>query len=297
MAERNLSVPLSTSQLRLAADAAIDLHLHTTYSDGTWTPEALLDYLVQERFALVAITDHDRADTAAVLQPLAAAKGLPVLVGVEMSTQWQGEMTDLLCYGFEPGDSPLNALAQDLARRQSANTQAVYERLLQAGHRLPPPAEGLSALLEKPSAQQPHALVAFLESLGVGDEAGALSAGAIAVEAGCMFALTDLAVVVEAAHQSGAVCLIAHPGRGDGFANYDGPQLDVLRQTVPIDGLEAYHPVHTPQQTALYLAYAQQHNLLISSGSDSHGSAKRPLRYPAELSRRLLERVGIQVEP
>ena len=58
----------------LAPDTAIDLQMHTTYSDGTWTPEQLIEYLMSERFGLVAITDHDRVDTVASLQHLAAEK-------------------------------------------------------------------------------------------------------------------------------------------------------------------------------------------------------------------------------
>jgi hypothetical protein len=53
-----------TAGLTLAANAAIDLQLHTTYSDGDWTDEQLLDYLISERFSLAAVTDHDRVDTA-----------------------------------------------------------------------------------------------------------------------------------------------------------------------------------------------------------------------------------------
>jgi 3',5'-nucleoside bisphosphate phosphatase len=88
---------LSTSGLSLAADAAIDLQRHTIYSDGRWIPEQLLDHLVQEEFGLVAIADHDRVDTAVALQQLAQDKHLPVLVAVEMTASWRGEMTDLLC--------------------------------------------------------------------------------------------------------------------------------------------------------------------------------------------------------
>ena len=77
---------LSTNDLRLSAGAAIDLHLHTTYSDGEWKPDQLLDYLVQEQFGLAAITDHDRPDTVLALQQLAQEKHQPLLIGVEMST-------------------------------------------------------------------------------------------------------------------------------------------------------------------------------------------------------------------
>src|SRR2546430_15513188 len=91
-------VEASTRHLVLAPDAVIDLQLHTTFSDGTWTPEQLIDYLLREQFGLVAITDHDRVDTAAMLQLLAAEKQLPLLAAVEMSTSWNGELTDVLCF-------------------------------------------------------------------------------------------------------------------------------------------------------------------------------------------------------
>lgn len=302
----HISMNSSTTNLVLASDAVIDLHLHTTYSDGIWMPDQLLDYLVQEQFGLAAITDHDRADTAVALQELALDKHQPVLVAVEMTTLWQNEMsgqdemsglpnmTDLLCYGFDPGPNALNDLAEDLLRRQCENTREVYENLQREGYTFSQGPAELTALLEQPSPQQPHALAALVKRHGYGT--GQLSAGRIVLEAGCKFALNDLAAVVDAAHQSGAVCLIAHPGSKDGFVTYDVRMLDKLRQKIPIDGLEVYHPLHTPVQTAMYLEYAQRHHLLISAGSDSHSPDKPPIKYRAELSRSLLERVGIQIE-
>jgi predicted metal-dependent phosphoesterase TrpH len=296
----------STTNLVLASDAAIDLHLHTTFSDGKWTPEGLLDYLVQEQFGLAAITDHDRADTVTALQQLALDKHLPLLVGVEMTTLWQRDemtkdemsglpdMTDLLCFGFDPGPSSLNDIAQDLVRRQRENTREVYENLQRKGYTFSEDPGELAGLLEQPSPQQPFALADLLTKHGYG--VGQPSAGRIILEAGCTFATNDLAAVVEAAHQSGAVCLIAHPGHTDGFVTYDVQKLDKLRQEIPIDGLEVYQPKHTPAQTAMYLEYAQQHHLLISSGSDSHKPDKPPIKYRADLSRNLLERVGIQIK-
>lgn len=278
--------------LMLAPDAAIDLQLHTVFSDGTWTPEQLIDYLVREQFGLAAITDHDRVDTATMLQQLAAEKQFPLLVAVEMSTSWRGEATDVLCYGFDPEKNELQELAQDVARRQRENTREVCENLRKTGISFPD-AHELDALLAKPSAQQPHALVALLKELGYGT--GEPSAGRLITDAGFSWATNDIAAVVDAAHRSGAVCLIAHPGRGDGFTCYDARLLDELREQVPIDGLEVYYPAHTPAQIALYREYAKTHHLLTSAGSDSHGPEKKPIKYRAELSRDLLERLGIQI--
>ena len=299
---------LSTTNLVLTPDAAIDLHLHTTYSDGIWTPKQLLDHLVHEQFGLAAISDHDRADTVTALQQLALDKHQPVLVAAEMTTVWQDkttplrqdpmsglpEMTDLLCFGFDPDRNALNDLAQNLLHRQRENTREVYENLQRKGYTFSESPDELAALLEIPSPDQPHALAALVKKHGYGT--GQPSAGRIILEAGCIFATNDLAAVVDAAHQSGAVCLIAHPGHKDGFVTYDVQMLDKLRQDIPIDGLEVHTPKHTPEQTAMYLEYAQQHHLLISSGSDSHRPDKPPIKYPAELSRALLERVGIQIE-
>jgi len=87
----------STTGLHLAADAAIDLHLHTTYSDGRWTPEALLEHLLHEQFGLAAITDHDRVDMLAAMQQLALEKHLPVLAALkDLHLAGQADRTALL---------------------------------------------------------------------------------------------------------------------------------------------------------------------------------------------------------
>ena len=155
------------------------------------------------------------------------------------------------------------------------------------------PQHELDGLLAKPSAQQPHELVALLKKLGYGT--GEPSAGTLITDAGFLWATNNIATVVDAAHRSGAVCLIAHPGRGEGFTCYDAQLLDELRRQVPIDGLEVYYPAHTPEQIAMYREYAKTHRLLTSSGSDSHGPEKKPIKYRAELSQSLLERLGWSV--
>jgi len=283
---------LSTTGLSLAAGSAVDLHLHTTYSDGRWTPEPLLDHLLGEQFGLAAIADHDRVDTVVAVQQLAVDKRLPLLVAVEMTATWRGELTDLLCYGFDPGHNALGDLAQDLLRRQQDNTREVCHNLRRQGYPLSP--QALRAVLARPSSQQPFALVDLLKERGCG--LGEPSAGQLVWAAGCAFATNDPAAIVDAAHRSGAVCLLAHPGRGDGFVTYDAQLLGRLRREAPIDGLEVYYPRHTPAQTALYLDYARQHHLLAGAGSDSHGPDKPPVKYPAGLIRALLERLGIRID-
>lgn len=126
-----------TTQLALAPDAAIDLHMHTTYSDGRWPAQQLIDYLVNEGYDLVSVTDHDRVDMVASIQDLAAEKNLPVLAGVEMSTQWKDKMGHMLCYGFDPEDNYLREITGAVVRLQLENTYEVHDELLRRGYAFP----------------------------------------------------------------------------------------------------------------------------------------------------------------
>ncbi|MEM7800692.1 MAG: PHP domain-containing protein, partial [Chloroflexota bacterium] len=127
---------LSTHGLQISSKAAVDLQLHTTLSDGEWEDESLIDYLMEKGFALAAITDHDRVDTTSRLQTLARTKGFPLLVAVEMSAKWKGQLTDLLCFGFDPQNNALASLTEDLADRQRENSRQVFAHLLDQGYDL-----------------------------------------------------------------------------------------------------------------------------------------------------------------
>lgn len=278
----------------LTPDSPIDLHMHTTYSDGRWPPEQLIDYLVNEGYSLVSITDHDRVDTVAGIQQLAARRNLPVLPGVEMSTEWRGQMGHVLCYGFDPAGNYLQPLTEDIVKRQLENTLEVHNNLLKKDYAFPRQEEVLADNHGK--LRLPSDNMRLLQAHGYApDRPAALR---IITEAGFRSIHADMAETVEAAHRSGAVCLIAHPGRRErGFTYYDTTLLDEVRAEIPLDGIEVYHPYHTPEIIETYLVYVRQHNLLLSTGSDSHSMPGRmPRKHRAEVSRELLERLGVRFD-
>jgi 3',5'-nucleoside bisphosphate phosphatase len=290
--KESILLPLTTD-LILAPDAPIDLHMHTTYSDGRWPAQELIDYLVNEGFELVAVTDHDRVDTVASIQELAAQKQLPVLAGVEMSTEWHGKMGHVLCYGFDPQQNYLRAITEMVVGRQLDNTYEVYEELRRKGYEFTRQEEVLAANGGK--LHRPADNGRLLREHGYAPDWQ--SALQIIREAGFRSIMADMATTVDAAHRSGAVCLIAHPGRNErNFTFYDIALLDQVRAEVPLDGIEVYHPYHSPEMIKAYLEYVRKHNLLLSTGSDSHSIPGRmPIKHRAEISRELLERLGIQV--
>lgn len=284
---------LSTTNLTLSLDASIDLHMHTTFSDGRWPAERLVDYLISEGFDMVAITDHDRVDTMQAIQEIALQKGLPALVGVEMTTEWHGIMGDVLCYGFDPDNAELRGVADDVVVRQLENTMAVYEELCRKGYEFPRQAEVLHE--SGGELRLPRDNIMLLRAHGYASD---WHAGLnILYESGFVSIKADMARTVDAVHRCGGVALIAHPGRRErGFTFYDTELLDKVRAEVPLDGIELIHPSHSPEIIETYKQYARKHALLTSTGSDSHSIPQRmPKKHRAELSRALLERLGIQV--
>ncbi len=284
--------PLTTN-LTLSPDATIDLHMHTTYSDGRWSAQQLIDFLVTEGFELVAVTDHDRVDTIAGIQEFAAQQHLPVLAGVEMSTEWHGKMGHVLCYGFDPQQNYLLEITEMVVSRQLQNTYEVNEELRRKGYQFPRQAEVLAENGGK--LRRPADNGRLLREHGYAPDWQ--TAMHIIREAGFYSIMADMATTVDAAHRSGAVCLIAHPGRNErNFTFYDIDLLNQVRTEVPLDGIEVYHPYNSPEMVKAYLEYVRKHNLLLSTGSDSHCIPGRmPIKYRAETSRELLERMGIQV--
>ena len=283
----------SIPSITLTPDASVDLHMHTTYSDGRWPAQQLIDYLVTEGFQLVAVTDHDRVDKVAEIQALGAEKHLPILAGVEISTDWNGKMGHMLCYGFDPQQNALRALTEKVVRLQLENTQAVNEELQRKGYSFPRQEELLKENGGKLQRPSDNALLLREHGYALNWQA----AMQMITEAGFTSLKADMAETVDAVHESGAVCLIAHPGRREsGFTFYDPDLLDQLRSEIPIDGIEIYHPYHNKETIATYLAYVEKNNLLYSAGSDSHSIPGRmPNKHRAEIIRKLLERLGVEI--
>ena len=270
----------------IAVDDRVDLQIHTVYSDGHWQPPALFAYLAQEGFRLVAITDHDTLEHVGELKALGAAHGIQVLPGVEMTTNWQGYSAHLLCYAAEFRDETLASLAQATVAAQLANTRDVYDALKRQGFRFPEE----SALLVRP-IDNARLLLAHSYAATLDDALRMIA------DAGYRAISTPLSDAVEAAHASGALAVLAHPGRGGGeIHRYDPPQLTEMLREIPLDGIETRYPTYSDEQVASYTEFARVHGLLASAGSDSHGPDQRlPIPYPAAQCAELLARCGVTI--
>lgn len=273
----------------LPAAATIDLHMHTTASDGRWTPETLVARIAELGLAAFAVADHDALDSVAPVRALAAARGIAVISGVEVTTRWDGRQWHLLVYGAPVEGGPLRELVDRQRQEHIDRANEAIARLRRGGYAVPS--------LEAAVAGRPPLPIYVMDALIRDDLAGTMLAANqfVAQRLGVPFYIdVPLDEAVAAAHASGALAVIAHPGRDEGAGVLLPEQLPRLLDHAPIDGLEVHYPTYTPEQVAAYGALADRYGLLHSCGSDSHGPGRPrdPIPYPATLAGPLLARLG-----
>ncbi len=239
-----------------------DLHLHTTCSDGALAPEALAEAARAAGLGLIAVTDHDT--TAGVARArAAAAAGLEVLAGVELTCTRDGEDLHLLGYGIATAHPRMVAWQETVGARRQARVGEIVDRLRALGVaigvedvRLPP---------GNRTAGRPH-IAAALVRLGrvrtVQDafDRWLADGGPAAVPAAGPSVEQGIAVV----HETGGLAVWAHPSLEDAAAFAE------LRDA-GLDGAEVWRPGLPPAASAHLEGAARRANLLLSGGSDWHG--------------------------
>lgn len=283
--------------LRLAADAAVDLHLHTYASDGFWDPNVLVDYLAGHGFAVAAVCDHDTQDS--VLEAIAAGerRGVRIVPGTEVTVRWGERQWHLLVYGIRPDDDrpeaqPFLTLMSDQDARFKALAVDARRRVETSGRPIP----SVESEINSRTLMPVHVLRAMIRDKHV---PRLKEAAELVVELGGNFTTdTPLAEVVEAAHQAGGVCILAHPGRPDLGPALTGETLDQMLAEAPVDGLEGHYRTYSDADTARYRTMAEERGLLIGIGSDSHapGAPVDPRPWRAAWGKALLERLGFVVD-
>ena len=273
----------------LGRHATVDLHTHTTASDGRWTPETLVARAAALGLRIMAIADHDALDSVAPARALAGGRGIALVSGVEVTTRWDDRQWHLLVYGADSERGPVHDLVAESRARHIAAAEEAIVRLKRAGYTLP----SLDAAL----AGRPPLPIYVMDAIIRDDLApDMLDANRLVSEGlGVPFYIdVPLAEAVAAAHAAGAVAVLAHPGRDEGAGILDADRLARMLTVAPLDGLEVHYPTHTLDQVREYADLAARHGLLRSCGSDSHGPnrPRDPLAYHSSLIAPLLTRLG-----
>lgn len=262
-----------------------DLHLHSQFSDGTYTPEEVAAQGVRFGFSALALTDHDTVEGCARMAAACATAQIEFIPGAELTAEQAGNELHILGYFLDTQNTKLLA---EIGKFQVVRQQRIRDMVARLNElNVPLRAEAVFALANCQSPGRPHvarALVkaglcrsldeAFERFLKKGRPAWVPKAKMSAPEG------------IELIHQAGGLAVMAHPGlnRTD----------EVIPELVAagLDGIECFHTKHSPTTAARYLALAEKYNLLITGGSDCHGLSKgRPLIGTVKLDYSYIEKL------
>jgi predicted metal-dependent phosphoesterase TrpH len=252
----------------------IDLHTHSSVSDGTDTPAQLVAHAAAAGLAVVALTDHDTFDGLVEARTAGERVGIEVVPGLELSCSRNGQSVHLLAYGADPSD---RALAEEMVRvrgGRSGRLRPVLAKLAELG--VPVSEElVLSFVGSSPSVGRPHIADALVAAGHVADRREAFDRFlADGGPAHVTRYTIDVARGVDLVHGAGGVAVIAHPW-GRGREEVLPPQ--VLEQLVAehgLDGIEVDHQDHDDAARAGLRALADRLGVLGTGSSDYHGTGK-----------------------
>ena len=251
--------------------ALIDLHTHTTASDGTLTPKELVARAAQKGLVAVAITDHDSLAGLPEARLAGAEHGVDVVAGVELSVADGPSSIHLVGLFLPDTPGPLAEQLDWLRQRRHDRNHRILEKLKALGVSLDYEAV---TVLAQGVVGRPHIAQALLAQGVVSSfkEAFTRFLGAY----GKAYVPKDklpLETAIALLHAEGALAVLAHPY----ILGQSGP---VLTETVTryrdagLDAIEAFYTEHSQYQTLEYLALARKLGLAVSGGSDYHGAAK-----------------------
>lgn len=260
--------------LALGMRKIVDLHMHSTASDGSLGPAQLMEAARRAGVAALALTDHDSTAGLAEAAATAGALGLEFVPGVELGCSTEYGQVDVLGYYVPLNDPVFEAkLAELRAARDRRNTE-ILAKLADLGMALNPEelAAGAGRAVGRPHIAALLAREGYVQSVSEAFERF-LGAGKAAYVPKEEFA-PGQAVRLLAGH--GAVPVIAHPM----LIRAPWDWLDALVGELAgqgLAGLEAYHSEHDGRGTRKIVGLAQKYGLIVTGGSDFHGAAKPPI--------------------
>jgi predicted metal-dependent phosphoesterase TrpH len=245
----------------------IDLHLHTTASDGRSTPDALVREAAAAGVRVLAVTDHDTTAGVEAVFRAAEAAGLAAVAGIEITAVEDGRDVHVLGYFLDPDDQTLGAFLAAQREDRLRRVVEIARRLAALGVPIEIEAE-LAAAARQPgrSVGRPTIARALVAAGHVADISEAferyLSDGqpAFIPREGA-----TMGAVIQLIAGAGGIASLAHPGKLGSEALVER----AVEHGLP--AIEVHHPDHDADDRARYAALAEQAGLLITGGSDYHG--------------------------
>lgn len=257
----------------MADRGLVDLHLHSSVSDGTDSPTELVEKAAEANVNVMALVDHDILAGIDEASEAAAAVGIDLISGTELSVQHGPQKMHMLVYFLEPTAGPLQNKLAWLRKGRNERNDLIVERLNELGY--PISVEDVLRHAAGASVGRPHIGDALVERgfFKIRDDAfpGLLGDGGAAyIERERLTAID----AIKLARESGAVPVIAHPHtmclQADDYAALFTELTDA-----GLGGIEAHHPAHSPELRLSLAETARKLGIAATGGSDYHGEGKR----------------------
>lgn len=247
----------------------IDLHMHTTASDGEYTPADLVALAVERGLTTIAITDHDTTDGVQPAQAAAADHNLTVIPAVELSaeTEEDGDV-HMLGYFVDIDNEDFQQQLADFRENRYHRGRGIVRKLNELG--VPLEWDVVSKIAGDAPIARPHIAKAmvqegYVETLQQAFDDYLENGGPAYVNRVRM----SPEEAVDLIHSAGGVAVMAHPGLVERFRV-------ILARLIEhgMDGVEVFHPKNPPEVTREVMSTAKEHDLIMTGGSDFHRQNK-----------------------
>ncbi len=253
----------------------IDLHTHTTFSDGSYTPDELVSYAVEKGLAAIAITDHDT--TEGIVPALSSTKDtdLEVIPGIEISSLYDKLEIHLVGLFIDPRNSLLTDKLNNLRRLRGERNIKMLERLNDLGIKIT--YNDLADLAGSDIITRAHFAKAMLKRGYISsiNEAFERYIGD-SCKAYIPRELPDYKTSIDMITKAGGIAVLAHPLLYKTSNRLLNDMTADLKKS-GLTAIEAYYSTHSPSDTSLIKRIADENKLLLSGGSDFHGTNKKDL--------------------
>jgi predicted metal-dependent phosphoesterase TrpH len=276
----------------MTALRSLDMHAHTTASDGDQSPSELVRRASEIGLTAIAVTDHDT--TAGVAEALEAGRrlGVQVIPGIELSAEVERGQCHILGYFIDPQSPPLLTRLHEVVDNRNKRNGKIVGKLQALGFNVT--LEEIEAEAGGQVVARPHFAKVLLRKGHVGSMQEAfdvyLGKGAKAyVERDRLTQEEAISLL----HEAGGVAVLAHPNN----LKRDPQETEAFiaeMKEMGLDGMEARYNLHTPDDTARYLAMAQRLGLLTSGGSDFHGPTVKPRVFLGHVEHSHPEDIGVE---
>ncbi len=253
-----------------------DLHLHTTASDGRYSPEKVVEFAYEKGVRVLAITDHDTTAGLSAAKKKTQEYGLDFIPGIELSTTYAKHEVHILGYYIDENNEEMQENLQEIAYSRISRVKKIVSKIKELGY--PLTYEDVKKKSSSGTIGRPHIALAMMDYGIINDVEEAfekyLNPGCPAFVPRYRLTPQDAVLLIT---KAGGVPVLAHPGLD--FPEHLLPEL----VSYGLKGIEVFHPSHSREIEENYYHQACHYELIITGGSDFHGHTKEDWQHFGEM--------------